>query len=111
MKKLMTTMILLWVLAAACMIPIHAFAGELQQQLAQESTIEQVIRRGLCGQRLGRGPAPDLLADWRTNGDILQVGRRAGQSAGHRAGLPVARMDSSGFRIYHLRQSVNVRTL
>ena len=47
MKKLMTTMILLWVLAAACMIPIHAFAGELQQQLAQESTIEQVIRRGM----------------------------------------------------------------
>ena len=46
MKKLMTTMILLWVLAAACMIPIHGFAGELQQQLAQESAIEQVIRRG-----------------------------------------------------------------
>ncbi len=39
-------MTLLWVLSAVWVITGQAFAGELQQQLIQESTIEQVMKRG-----------------------------------------------------------------
>lgn len=47
MKKSKTLLTLLWILSVAWMITAHAFGGEIQQQLVQESTIEQVIKRGI----------------------------------------------------------------
>lgn len=47
MKKSKTLLTLLWILSVAWMITAHAFGGEIQQQLVQESTIEQVIRRSI----------------------------------------------------------------
>lgn len=47
MKKSKTLLTLLWILSVVWMITAHAFGGEIQQQLVQESTIEQVIRRSI----------------------------------------------------------------
>ncbi len=47
MTKSKTSMTLLLILSVVWMITAHAFAGEIQQQLVQESTIEQVIKRGI----------------------------------------------------------------
>jgi polar amino acid transport system substrate-binding protein len=45
MRKLRIPVALIWVLSFACIIAGHAFAGELQQQLVQESTVEQIMKR------------------------------------------------------------------
>jgi len=47
MTKSKTLLTLLWILSVGWMITAHAFGGEIQQQLVQESTIEQVIKRGI----------------------------------------------------------------
>ena len=47
MKKSKISMALLWVLSAVWIITGYVFAGEIQQQLVQESTIEQVMKRGI----------------------------------------------------------------
>jgi polar amino acid transport system substrate-binding protein len=47
MKKSKTLLTLLSVLSVVCILASHAFAGEIQQQLVQESTIEQVMKRGV----------------------------------------------------------------
>jgi polar amino acid transport system substrate-binding protein len=45
MRKLRIPAALIWVLSFACILTGHAFAGKLQQQLVQESTIEQIMKR------------------------------------------------------------------
>lgn len=46
MTKLKPSIVWLWVLLSIWILTGHAYAGELQQQLVRESTIEQVMKHG-----------------------------------------------------------------
>jgi len=83
MKKSKTLLTLLWVLSVIWIIASHAFAGEIQQQLVQESTIEQAIKRGIL--RVGMSTfVPWAMKDktGRLIGFEIDVARQLGKDMG-----------------------------
>ena len=76
-------MALLWVLSAVWIITGYVFAGEIQQQLVQESTIEQVMKRGIL--RVGMSTfVPWAMKDktGRLIGFEIDVARQLGKDMG-----------------------------
>jgi len=83
MKKSKTLLTLLWVLSVIWIIASHAFAGEIQQQLVQESTVEQAIKRGIL--RVGMSTfVPWAMKDktGRLIGFEIDVARQLGKDMG-----------------------------